>query len=285
MLKSNKEAKGLDIESFSVCMCVYYKDNPQYFKQALESVSVLQTVKPSEIILVVDGPIYGELDHIVSKYERESENLKVFRLSKNSGHAVARQKSIEKATNNILVIMDADDIARNNRFEKQINFLQHHKDIDIVGGQIEEFIDDKDNIVGKREVPLDHEEIAERLKSRCPFNQMTVMFRKDKVLKTGGYIDWFCNEDYYLWIRMAEAGCKFANLPDTLVNVRVGKDMYARRGGWKYFKSEKGLQDYMLNKKIISLPRYLFNVAVRFGVQVAMPNSVRGFVFQKLFRK
>lgn len=37
---------------------------------------------------------------------------------------------------------------------------------------------------------------------------------------------------------MALAGCKFANLPDTLVNVRVGKAMYQRRGGWKYFKSE-----------------------------------------------
>lgn len=84
---------------------------------------------------------------------------------------------------------------------------------------------------------------------------------------------------------MAEAGCRFANLPGTLVNVRVGEEMYARRGGWKYFKSEKGLQDYMLRRKMIALPRYLFNVAVRFGVQVAMPNSLRGFIFRKLFRK
>lgn len=109
--------------------------------------------------------------------------------------------------------------------------------------------------------------------------------RRSKVLEVGNYIDWHYNEDYYLWIRMAEAGCNFANLPDTLVNVRVGKDMYARRGGWKYYKSEKGLQDYMLKNKMISLPRYTFNVAVRFGVQVAIPNSLRAFVFQKLFRK
>ena len=84
---------------------------------------------------------------------------------------------------------------------------------------------------------------------------------------------------------MAEAGCRFANLPDVLVNVRVGRDMYARRGGWRYFKSEKGLQDYMYRRRLISLPRYLFNVSVRFVVQVALPDRVRGFVFRKLFRK
>ena len=116
-------------------------------------------------------------------------------------------------------------------------------------------------------------------------NLVTVMFRKDAVQTIGGFIDWYCEEDYYLWIRMAEAGYKFANLPDTLVNVRVGKDMYRRRGGWKYFKSEAKLQGYMLSHKIISLPRYAYNVAGRFAVQVAMPNWLRGFVFQKLFRK
>ena len=84
---------------------------------------------------------------------------------------------------------------------------------------------------------------------------------------------------------MAEAGYKLANLPDTLVNVRVGKEMYARRGGWRYFKSEKKIQDYMRKKKFIGFGRYLFNVAIRFGVQVVMPNSVRGFVFKTLFRK
>ena len=101
----------------------------------------------------------------------------------------------------------------------------------------------------------------------------------------GGYLDWYCDEDYYLWIRLALAKYKFANLPDVLVNVRVGKEMYQRRGGWRYFKSEARLQRYMLNNKLISLPRYIYNVAGRFAVQVAMPNKVRGYIFQKLFRK
>jgi hypothetical protein len=114
---------------------------------------------------------------------------------------------------------------------------------------------------------------------------MTVTALRSRVIAVGNYKDWHFNEDYYLWIRMAEAGCTFANLPDILVNVRVGKEMYARRGGWKYFKSEKGLQTYMLKHGIISWPRYIVNVIIRFIVQVALPNRVRGLFFQKLFRK
>ena len=81
------------------------------------------------------------------------------------------------------------------------------------------------------------------------------------------------------------ANCEFANLPDTLVNVRVGKEMYQRRGGKKYFKSEANIQKLMRENGLISWPRYGFNVLVRWGIQVAMPNWLRGFVFQKMFRK
>ena len=157
--------------------------------------------------------------------------------------------------------------------------------MDIVGGQISEFIDSPDNIVGKRIVPTDNEDILGYMKQRCAFNHMTVMFRKQSVLRVGNYQDWFWNEDYYLWVRMMLAGCKFANLPDTLVNVRVGKDMYARRGSMKYFKSEEGIQRYMLQHHLISFPRYLYNVTGRFIIQVLMPNWLRGFVFRTLFRK
>ena len=154
-----------------------------------------------------------------------------------------------------------------------------------MGGQIDEFIGEVVNVVGRREVPCVDADIKTYLKSRCPMNLMTILARKSSIQKVGGYIDWFCEEDYYLWIRMALAGCKFANLPDTLVNVRVGKAMYQRRGGWKYFKSEAKLQHYMWKHGVIGMGRYLYNVAIRFVVQVAMPNSVRGWVFRTFARK
>ena len=155
----------------------------------------------------------------------------------------------------------------------------------IVGGQIEEFIDDVENIIGKREVPLSDDNIKTYMKKRCPMNQVTVMFKKKDIIKAGNYLDWYSNEDYYLWIRMALNNLKFQNIDDTLVYVRVGKEAYQRRGGKKYFLSEFRLQNYMLKKGIISVPRWIINVAERFVLQIVMPNKLRGIIFQKLARR
>lgn len=70
-----------------------------------------------------------------------------------------------------------------------------------------------------------------------------------------------------------------------LVNVRVGEDMYNRRGGVKYFRSEIGLQKYMLKKKIIRLHTYLINCTKRFIVQIVLPNQIRGWFFKTFARE
>ena len=180
--------------------------------------------------------------------------------------------------------MDADDISVPERFEKQLTVFENDKKLSVVGGNISEFIDNTENTVGSRIVPKKDAEIKEYIKKRCPMNQVTVMFKKTDVNNVGGYIDWYCEEDYYLWLRLALAGYKFANINEILVNVRVGKEMYNRRGGIKYFKSEANLQRYMLRKKMITFPRYLINVTERLIIQVLMPNKLRGFVFQKFAR-
>ena len=268
---------------FSVSMCVYGGDKPEWFKTAVDSV-INQTVKPTEIVLVVDGPIPEELDDIVKEYEK-MEMFKVIRFEENKGHGEARRESLSNCTNELIAIMDADDICAPNRFELQLKAFDENPEIDIVGGIITEFIGEPTNITGKREVFFDDEEIKEDLKKRCPMNQMTVMFKKSSVEEVGGYIDWYCNEDYYLWIRMTLSGKKFKNLPNVLVNVRTSEDMYQRRGGLKYFKSERKLQKFMKKNKIIGFGRYFINVIKRFIVQVLLPNSIRGWVFKKFARK
>ena len=181
--------------------------------------------------------------------------------------------------------MDADDISVPNRFELQLAAFAHNPSVSIVGGNITEFIDTPENIVAIREVPSTDNDIKEYMKKRCPMNLVTVMFRKSDVQAVGGFIDWYCEEDYYLWLRMALAGMQFANLHDTVVNVRIGKEMYRRRGGLRYFKSEAKLQKYMLENKIIGYGLFFMNIAKRFIVQVLMPNYVRGWVFKKFARK
>lgn len=267
-------------------MSVYRNDKNAFVERAIESIYNLQTRRPDEVVLVVDGPIPEELDKTIKKFKQSaSDAFNVIWLSENKGLGNALRVGVENAKYDIVARMDSDDISVPDRFEKQIAYMEAHPDCDVVGGQITEFIDSESNIVGKREVPCLHEEIIMWLKGRCPFNHMSVMMLRSRIISVGNYLDWHFNEDYYLWIRMAEAGYRFANLPDTLVNVRVGKEMYKRRGGLRYFKSEEQLQRYMLRHRIISLPRYCYNTIGRFAIQVVMPNKLRGFIFQKLFRK
>lgn len=240
------------MNSFSVCTSVYKNDKPEFVRVALDSMLVHQSVKPDEIVLVQDGPVPEDLSLLLSKYEdKYSDVMHIIRLEKNGGLGNALRLGVDNARYDIIARMDSDDICLPDRFEKQLAYLEEHPDCDIVGGQITEFINTPENVVGKRDVPCSNKEIYNYMKVRCALNHPTVMFKKEAVLKAGNYIDWFWNEDYYMWIRMMENGCVFANLPVVLVNMRSGLDQYERRGGLKYFKSEAKLQYYMYSKGIM----------------------------------
>ena len=273
----------MDKLKFSVSMCVYGKDDPVWFQTAVDSI-LHQTRQPDEVVLVVDGPVPDALDAVICTYA-ELPFFRVVRLAENQGHGNARRIGLEHCTYDLVALMDADDISVQDRFEKQLAVFAAKPEVSAVGGNITEFVDIPENIVGARIVPGEDAEIKEYMKKRCPLNQVTVMFRKDHVQKVGGYIDWYCEEDYYLWLRMFLADMRFANVEDTLVQVRVGKEMYQRRGGWKYFKSEAKLQGFMRRNKVISFPLYCVNCAKRLIVQVLLPNRVRGWVFQKFAQK
>ena len=260
---------------FSVITSIYKNDNPEFVRVALDSMLVTQ-----------DGPVSLELSDLLSEYEkRYSEIMHVIRLEKNGGLGNALKLGVENAKYDICARMDSDDICMPDRFEKQLAYLEAHYECDIVGGQMTEFIDSPDNIVGRREVPLTNEEIYQYMKSRCALNHVTVMFRKEAVLKAGNYQDWFWNEDYYLWVRMMMNNSVFANIPDVAVNVRSGADQYARRGGKKYFDSEIGIKKLMLEKRMITRKEYIVNYIQRFIIQLLLPNSVRGWVFRTFARK
>ena len=274
--------KGM--KQFSVCMSVYKNDKADAFVEAFNSICN-QTAPPSEIILVEDGPVPDNLEKEVKRLEQAMSCLKVIRLAHNVGHAGARQTALEAATHELIAVMDSDDIAEPYRFELQLKAFDEHPEVSVIGGLIKEFVGVPQNVVGERVVPENDTDIKSYLKSRCPLNLVTVMYRKSDIQRVGGFMDWYCEEDYYLWIRLAQDNYQFYNIQKNLVNARVGKEMYSRRGGWRYFKSEARLQWYMLSNGVICFPRYAINTLGRFVVQVLMPNKIRGFVFQKLFRK
>lgn len=219
-------------KNFSIITSVYKNDKPEFVRVALDSMLVNQSVKPTEVVLVQDGPVPDGLSDLLAEYETKyPEVMNIIRLEKNGGLGNALKLGTETAKYDLVARMDSDDICLPNRFEKQFEYMEQHPECDIVGGQMTEFIGEPTNIVGQRIVPTGNEAIYEYMKSRCALNHVTVMFRKEAVLRVGNYQDWFWNEDYYLWVRMMAGGCKFGNVEDVMVNVRSGADQYARRGG------------------------------------------------------
>lgn len=275
----------MDSIPFSVAMSVYKNDNAEYFDRAIESITDKQTVKPSEIVLVCDGILTDDLEKVIKKYTLKYNFFNIIRLPENKGLGNALRVAVENAHNEIIARMDSDDVSVKDRFRQQIDYMTAHKDVDIVGGDITEFIGEETNIVGKRSVPCSNSAIREFMKRRAAFNHVSVMYKKSAVQSAGGYLDWFWNEDYYLWIRMQVNNAVFANTGTVLVNVRVGREMYQRRGGLKYFKSELGLQKLMLGQGMINFGTFCGNVVKRFIVQLMLPNQIRGFVFKTFARE
>jgi glycosyltransferase involved in cell wall biosynthesis len=267
---------------FSVAMCLYAGDSLENFKRALGSV-LSQTLQARQIVIVVDGPVPNDYLDFLEQISSEQNEVEIIHLPKNMGHGFARQKSLEQCRYDLVALMDSDDICLEERFALQVEFMKKNPDISVLGAQIMEFDESGDRTM--RHVQIKNQDIIKSMKYRCPMNQMTVMFRKADVLNAGGYLDWFNNEDYYLWVRMHRAGALFHNLDKVLVRVRVDEKLYRRRRGWRYFLSEARLQLLMFNLHLITIPILCLNVLVRFIVQCLLPPALIQYVYKYLLRK
>ena len=273
------------MQEFSVLMSVYKNDVAENVKTAVKSI-VEQTARPSQVVIVVDGPVPDYTLQALNDLQKEYVDLiEIYPLEQNVGLGNALKEGMKYCKYELVARMDSDDIAVESRFEKQLAMFENDGELSIVGSDIAEFIGDESNVVSVRDVPQEHNEIGEYLKKRCPFNHMTVMFKKSQVEKAGGYLHWFYNEDSYLWVRMYLAGCKFANIKENLVYARINEDTFYRRGGKKYYNSERDLFKFMLNNKIINKSQYRKSCLMRYIIQVLMPNRIRKFVFLKLMRQ
>ena len=161
-------------------MSIYKNDKSEYLEQAIKSI-LNQTVTPNEIVIVKDGPISMELEQVITKLMKEYEFFKIISLKENQGLGDALNKGLEQCTYDIVARMDADDISVNNRFELQIKEFEDDPDLDLLGAYISEFISEPNMSISVREVPLEYDQICKYIKTRNPFNHVTVMFKKSAI--------------------------------------------------------------------------------------------------------
>lgn len=273
-----------DYKGYSVLMSVYHKEKPEYLKQAIASIQA-QTLPTDDFVLVCDGPLNDALDAVIAKKQQEmGKTLNVVRLAKNGGLGNALNEGIKHCKNELVARMDSDDIAYQDRCEKQIAVFYKHPEVSICSGIVEEFTSTPDVVDAKRVPPEAHEEIVEFAKKRNPFNHPCVMYKKSAVEAVGSYQDFYLLEDYYLWLRMLMAGYQGYNIQESLLHMRAGSDMYLRRAGWKYAKTQARLFIFMKSQGFIDEGQYIKSCVIRSGSALA-PNWLRKLMFEKVLRK
>lgn len=274
----------MEYPKFSVLMSLYLKERVEYFDDCMKSL-LSQTVLPSEIVIVFDGPLTPEMYLKVDEYCESNPGLiKLIRNQENKGLGVALADGVPACKYELIARMDTDDIAREDRFEKQLQLFMSNPKLDICGSNIAEFEGTKTNIVAHRSVPTNDKDIKQYQKRRDAFNHMTVMYKKSAVLKAGNYMDCPLMEDSYLWARMLNTGSICANIPEDLVFARVGEAMFERRGGFQYLKKYISGRTSIYKLGTISFLDYIIPIIAQIIV-TSLPPVIRGWVFKNIIHK
>jgi len=254
-----------------VIMSIYKNDKLDYVKEALSSL-YNQTLK-ADIFIKIDGEIDKNLQKFLLS-EKKQGNIKYLdKREENKGLAISLNELIQKGLKKgyeYFFRMDADDIALPNRFEKQLAYLSEHPDVDVVGGAIEEFGEgiDYHKII---RYPLEHEDMYAFFAKRVPLAHVSVVYRASFFAKAGLYPTQSpTNEDTLMWMQGFANGCRFANVSDVVVLVRVSSDFFGRRGGFS--KAWSDFKDRLWVIRILgyNTTAYVYAMAV-LGVNLAPP--------------
>ena len=268
--------------AYSALMSVYYKENPEWFSMAIDSI-VNQTIKPSEFVIICDGKLTPALENVILNKTRTNNIFKIVRLEKNVGLGPALARGIDECSNEYIARMDSDDYCVPERIEKQFEEFKKDSSLGLVGSNVEEFMGDINNVISHVILPEDNESIIIFSKKRCPFRHPALLYRKSVVLQAGNYRECYLCEDYDLYVRMLQNKCKCKNIQKPLTYMRISEDFYKRRGGIKYAKSIMSFKRGLLRSGYYTKKDYIKS-ALPHLVICLLPNLIRKNIYKKLLR-
>lgn len=221
---------------YEVLMPLAPWEKPAVLAQALDSLAQ-QDPLPQRLVLSVDGSLSPELEAVVKNHWTLPLQLLCGPGSDGVGLVLAR--GLEACRCELILRADADDISAPHRVARQIAWIAVHPEVMVGSAWIEEFVDSPKRVVGCRHVPSGRDVMRWAL-WRNPLNHPAVMFRRSAVQSVGGYRNLRGFEDYDLCLRLLKRYGSTAvnNLPEVLVQARVGPAHLLRRRGLSYARAE-----------------------------------------------
>ena len=262
---------------FSLIFCIYYLDNPKYLEICFRGI-LRNTLLPSEIIVVKDGPISIELNEIIKKFQHKYPSLiRVFNLEKNVGSAVASNYAISKTSYEWIVKQDADDFSFKERFS---TLMKHTSNEPSFFGSYMYETYEKKKILKKN--PLNSEKIRKMIPYRNPFSNPTMCFHKALFRNLGGYPQIKFKEDWAFWIvSFNQFNCHNINIP--LVRSINSDSMIIRRKGIHNIKSEFLIQKLLIKNKLNTLIKAISIFFIRI-LLLNLPISFIDILYKKYLR-
>jgi len=235
----------------SVLMPVY-STPVDWCRQAVESI-LSQSYRDFSYIIVDDNNPRGDLtEYLYSLYtdERTKDCLNIVRRDENTGIAAALDTGLEACTGDIIIRMDADDIAHRTLIQKHVEFFTMYPARNICGIQIKLFDE------GRNWRSYHPRVVTREMALNDPgfwfINHPGVAYRKSVIMSLGGYgnISQNLPEDYALWIKFLKAGHVIYNREEILMDYRVHPKSFSfapdrKASSWHEFlhKQRESLRD------------------------------------------
>lgn len=267
---SSKSIEGDN--DISVVINVWGKDSPHALGRSLRSIGN-QTLKPSEVLIVIDGPINAQLEGEIAKFEVESSfEVRVIRVSVATGLWNGRNVGIAEARNETIALHDADDLMHPERL--QIQMIEMKRLLaDVCFTQAVEFNTKSEEIVTYR---VDEHEVVDLnvIFWNNILSHSSAMFKRNTIIDIGGYRNVYLSEDYDLWLRLVIAGKHVRQSNLVLQALGFNSGQIARRGGFRFVKSENSIHRLIKGTHEFPSSTLLIRKIIRLTYRLG-PNLVR----------
>jgi len=250
----------------SVIMATF-NEPVDYIKAAVDSI-LNQTFTNFEFIIIDDSTNQTTID-ILNSYTKDSR-IRIIRGKSRLGFVKALNEGLKVAKGQFIVRMDGDDVSLNDRLEKQLEFMNSHKNVDVLGGNML-IINESGEVVSQRKYPTHGLFLNINAIFRSPVAHPTVMFRRTILEKNFYYDESFSKaEDTEYWFRLRNNGYKFVNLPHNLLKFRISGDLAKKRNvehfsynfraryknfSWKFFYVD--IPSIFATKLYLAIPKKL----------------------------
>jgi len=211
--------KGKSKECVSIIMSVY--NGEKYLSRAVESI-LSQTYDNLEFIIIEDCSTDGSFN-ILENYKKRDKRIVIIRNNENIGLTKSLNKGLEICNGTLIARQDADDFSHPERIECQVDFMDRHPDIALVGtGGVS--MDEAGNVLNTERIMCGTKRLKRTLIKQNRFFHGSVVLRRECLNVVGRYHNEFVfAQDYDLFLRISER-YEIENLPRHLYFHRIDPD-------------------------------------------------------------